>query len=145
MAFATTAIYAGTRSFAYRLYRRANEEAVIYAASENSHFLESLRGMASIKALAIGDRRQGIWNNYLVDRIGAELGVDLCPPRPHRAATMIIVPVVEITRLTEATLGTALSMGRDDFAVHVVPPVRPTDMPSVTIVAAACAILRFSS
>jgi ATP-binding cassette, subfamily B, bacterial CvaB/MchF/RaxB len=75
LALATTLIYAGTRSFAYRLYRRANEEAVVYAASENSHFLESLRGMASIKALAIGDRRQGIWNNYLVDRIGAELRV----------------------------------------------------------------------
>jgi ATP-binding cassette subfamily B protein RaxB len=75
LAFATTAIYAGTRSFAYRLYRRANEEAVVYAASENSHFLESLRGMASIKALAIGERRQGIWSNYLVDRVGAELRV----------------------------------------------------------------------
>ncbi|HWX26385.1 MAG TPA: peptidase domain-containing ABC transporter [Steroidobacteraceae bacterium] len=75
LALATTAVYAGTRSFAYRLYRRANEEAVVYAASENSHFLESLRGMASIKALAIGDRRQGIWNNYLVDRVGAELRV----------------------------------------------------------------------
>jgi ATP-binding cassette subfamily B protein RaxB len=75
LAVATTAIYAGTRSVAYRLYRRANEEAVVYAASENSHFLESLRGMASIKALAIGDRRQGIWNNYLVDRVGAELRV----------------------------------------------------------------------
>jgi ATP-binding cassette, subfamily B, bacterial CvaB/MchF/RaxB len=75
LALATTAIYAGTRSFAYRLYRRANEEAVVYAASENSHFLESLRGMASIKALVIGDRRQGIWNNYLVDRVGAELRV----------------------------------------------------------------------
>ena len=75
LALSTTAIYAGTRSFAYRLYRRANEEAVVYAASENSHFLESLRGMASIKALAIGDRRQGIWNNYLVDRVGAELRV----------------------------------------------------------------------
>jgi ATP-binding cassette, subfamily B, bacterial CvaB/MchF/RaxB len=75
LALATTAIYAGTRSFAYRLYRRANEEAVVYAASENSHFLESLRGMASIKALAIGDQRQGIWNNYLVDRVGAEIRV----------------------------------------------------------------------
>jgi ATP-binding cassette subfamily B protein RaxB len=31
--------------------------------------------MASLKALAIGDRRQGIWNNYLVDRVGAELRV----------------------------------------------------------------------
>jgi len=56
------------------------------------------------------------------DRIGEELGVDCCPPRPHRAATVIIVPVVEISRLTEATLGTALSMGRDVLAVHVVAP-----------------------
>jgi ATP-binding cassette subfamily B protein RaxB len=75
LALATTTIYAGMRSFAYRLYHRANEEAVVYAASENSHFLETLRGIASIKALAIGDRRQGIWNNYLVDRVGAELRV----------------------------------------------------------------------
>jgi ATP-binding cassette, subfamily B, bacterial CvaB/MchF/RaxB len=75
LAITTTGIYALTRSLAYRLYRRANEEAVVYAASENSHFLESLRGMASIKALTIGDRRQGIWNNYLVDRVGAELRV----------------------------------------------------------------------
>jgi ATP-binding cassette subfamily B protein RaxB len=75
LAIAMTGIYALTRTLAYRLYRRANEEAIVYAASENSHFLESLRGMASIKALTIGDRRQGIWNNYLVDRVGAELRV----------------------------------------------------------------------
>jgi ATP-binding cassette, subfamily B, bacterial CvaB/MchF/RaxB len=75
LAVITTGIYAVTRCLAYRLYRRANEEAVVYAASESSHFFESLRGMASIKALAIGDRRQGIWNNYLVDRVGSELRV----------------------------------------------------------------------
>jgi ATP-binding cassette subfamily B protein RaxB len=75
LAAGMTAIYALVRGVAYRLYRRANEEAVVYAAYENSHFLESLRGMASIKALAIGDRRQAVWNNYLVDRVGAELRV----------------------------------------------------------------------
>ena len=75
LAIITTGIYALTRCLAYRLYRRANEQAVVYAASESSHFLESLRGMASIKALAMGDRRQGIWTNYLVDRVGAELRV----------------------------------------------------------------------
>jgi hypothetical protein len=56
------------------------------------------------------------------DRIGAKLGVDCCPPRPRRAVTVIVVPVVEITRLTEATLATAMSMGGDVLAVHVVPP-----------------------
>jgi ATP-binding cassette subfamily B protein RaxB len=75
LAITTTGIYALMRSVAYRLYRRANEEAVVYAANENSHFLESLRGMASIKALGVGDQRQGVWNNYLVDRVGAELRV----------------------------------------------------------------------
>src|SRR6516165_2753015 len=75
LAIITTGIYALTRCLAYQFYRRANEEAVVYAASESSHFFESLRGMASIKALAMGDRRQGIWNNYLVDRVGAELRV----------------------------------------------------------------------
>jgi ATP-binding cassette subfamily B protein RaxB len=75
LAITMTGIYALTRSLAYQLYRRANEEAVVYAANENSHFLESLSGMASIKALAIGDRRQGVWNNYLVDRVGAELRI----------------------------------------------------------------------
>jgi ATP-binding cassette, subfamily B, bacterial CvaB/MchF/RaxB len=75
LAAGMTGMYALMRSLAYRLYRRANEEAVVYTAYENSHFLESLRGMASIKALAIGDWRQGTWNNYLVDRVGAELRV----------------------------------------------------------------------
>jgi ATP-binding cassette subfamily B protein RaxB len=75
LAFGTTGIYALVRSGAYRVYHLANEEAVVYAAYENSHFLESLHGMASIKALAMGDRRQGVWNNYLVDRVGAELRV----------------------------------------------------------------------
>jgi ATP-binding cassette subfamily B protein RaxB len=75
LAIGITGIYAAMRGLAYQLYRRANEEAVVYAAYENSHFLESLRGMASIKALAIGDRRQGVWNNYLVDRVSAELRV----------------------------------------------------------------------
>jgi ATP-binding cassette, subfamily B, bacterial CvaB/MchF/RaxB len=76
LAVAMTAIYALVRGLAYRLYRRANEEAIVYAAQENSHFLETLRGMASIKALAIGETRQSAWNNYLIDRTAAELRVN---------------------------------------------------------------------
>jgi ATP-binding cassette subfamily B protein RaxB len=75
LAIGMSIVYGIARSLAYHLYRRANEEAVVYAAYENSHFLESLRGMASIKVLAIGDQRQGVWNNHLVDRVGAELRV----------------------------------------------------------------------
>jgi ATP-binding cassette subfamily B protein RaxB len=75
LAIGMSIIYGAARALANHLYRRANEEAVIYAAYENSHFLESLRGMASIKALAMGHHRQAVWNNYLMDRVGAELRV----------------------------------------------------------------------
>jgi ATP-binding cassette subfamily B protein RaxB len=113
LAIATTVIYAGTRSFAYRLYRRANEEAVVYAASENSHFLESLRGMASIKALAIGDRRQGIWNNHLVDRVGAELRVAKIDLIFTIASTLLfgLDRIIIIFFGARAVLGGILSVG----------------------------------
>jgi ATP-binding cassette subfamily B protein RaxB len=68
-------IYGVTRALAYRLYRWANYEALIASARENTHFIETLRGMASVKALVIGDRRQASWNNYLVDEISANLRV----------------------------------------------------------------------
>ena len=75
IAVGTTTLYAVMRGLAYQVYRRANEEAIVYAAQESSHFIESLRGMPSIKVLGIADRRQASWNNYLVDRTGAELRV----------------------------------------------------------------------
>src|SRR2546423_2039904 len=129
LAIATTVIYAGTRSLAYRLYRRVNEEAVVYAASESSHFLESLRGMASIKALAIGDRRQGIWNNYLVDRVGAELRVG----KIDLVFTIISTLLFGLDRIViiffgaRAVMGSTLSVGmlvaflayKDQFSMRV--------------------------
>jgi ATP-binding cassette, subfamily B, bacterial CvaB/MchF/RaxB len=113
VAIVTTGIYALTRCIAYRLYRRANEEAVVYAARENSHFLESLRGMASIKALAIGDRRQGIWNNYLVDRVGAELRVAKIDMIFTIASTLLfgLDRIIIIFFGARAVLGGTLSVG----------------------------------
>jgi ATP-binding cassette subfamily B protein RaxB len=75
LALGVMVIYGLMRVVAYRLYRNANEEAIVYAAQENSHFIETLRGMPSIKALVIGDRRQACWNNYLVDHVAADVRV----------------------------------------------------------------------
>lgn len=75
LAVGVMVLYGMSRAIAYRLYRAANEEAIIYAARENTHFIETLRGMPSIKALVIGHRRQAAWNNYLVDHVGAELRI----------------------------------------------------------------------
>ena len=68
-------IYAIIRTIAYHLYRSANEQLIVYSARETTHFLETLRGMPSIKALVIGDRRQSTWSNYLADKVGADLHV----------------------------------------------------------------------
>jgi ATP-binding cassette subfamily B protein RaxB len=113
LAVGMTGIYAVTRGLAYRLYRRANEEAVVYAAYENSHFLESLRGIASIKALALGDRRQGVWNNYLVDRVGAELRLNKIDMIFTIASTLLfgLDRVLIIFFGAHAVLDGALSVG----------------------------------
>lgn len=76
LAIGVMVLYGMSRIVAYRLYRTANEESIIYGARENTHFIETLRGMPSIKALVIGDRRQAVWNNYLVDHVSADLRVE---------------------------------------------------------------------
>jgi ATP-binding cassette subfamily B protein RaxB len=71
----TTAVYAISRGVAYSLYRQANEEAVVFAAQENSNLIETLRGMPTVKSLGIERRRQGIWSNYLAERVDADVRV----------------------------------------------------------------------
>jgi ATP-binding cassette, subfamily B, bacterial CvaB/MchF/RaxB len=129
LAIAITCLYALMRGLAYRLYRRANEEAVVYAAYENSHFLESLRGMASIKALAIGDRRQGVWNNYLVDRVAADLRVGKIDMIFGIVSSLLfgLDRIVIIYFGARAVMGGALSVGmlvaflayKDQFSARV--------------------------
>ena len=89
LAIGVMVLYGISRIVAYRLYRTANEEAIIYGARENTHFIETLRGMPSIKALVIGDRRQAAWNNYLVDHVGAELRVQKLDLVFHTANTLL--------------------------------------------------------
>ncbi|NMH98855.1 APC family permease [Pseudonocardia acidicola] len=61
-------------------------------------------------------------------RIGAVLEVGACPPRPRPAASVVVVPVVSISRLAEESLSTALSMGDRVVAVHVVLGLEADDL-----------------
>lgn len=76
LAIVTMLLYAALRLGAYLPYRSMSEEAIKCEAQENSHFIESVRGMASIKALNFEQRRRGVWVNYLVDHVGARLRVE---------------------------------------------------------------------
>jgi amino acid transporter len=60
----------------------------------------------------------GVRRSY--DRIGALLEVDACPRRPRPVASVVVVPVVGISRLAEESLSAAMSMGDRVLAAHVV-------------------------
>lgn len=75
VALISVGIYSAIRFAAYLPFRRISEEAIVHAAQENSHFMESVRGIGSVKALNLEERRRGTWINHLVDRINADLRV----------------------------------------------------------------------
>ena len=66
-----TACYALMRLATYRFYRRVSEEQVIKGARSNSHFMETLYGIATIKALNLKDRRSRYWLNINIDACNA--------------------------------------------------------------------------
>lgn len=56
----------------YHAYRRGTEEAIIHDARQQSHFIETLRGIASVKLLGLTERRRAAWLNHFVDSLNAK-------------------------------------------------------------------------
>jgi hypothetical protein len=52
-------------------------------------------------------------------RAGIQLGIGIVPARPGRKSTLVIVPVVNVSRLTRHAIGEALSLGQEVVAVFV--------------------------
>ena len=66
-----TFCYALMRLLTYRFYRRVAEEQVVKGARSGSHFMESLYGIATIKALNLQGRRSQHWLNLNIDACNA--------------------------------------------------------------------------
>lgn len=66
-------LYAISRCAWYRPLRDATEAQIVHAARQNSHFLESVRGIKSIKLFQMQDDRRVAWLALLVDQINAEV------------------------------------------------------------------------
>ncbi|MBM7046171.1 peptidase domain-containing ABC transporter [Rhizobium lusitanum] len=75
IAFVSVSLNVLLRIAAYAPYRSANEASIVQNAKENSHFMETIRGVASIKTLDIRERRRGAWLNYLFDAVNANLKI----------------------------------------------------------------------
>jgi hypothetical protein len=52
-------------------------------------------------------------------KIGAVLGMGQIPPLPHREKSLVVVPVVGLSRLTEEAISAATSLGDEVTAVYI--------------------------
>ena len=73
IALASVTIYALLRWAFYKPLREATEEAIVFEAKRSSHFLESLRGIQSIKLFNRQEDRQARFMNLVVDAMNANL------------------------------------------------------------------------
>jgi ATP-binding cassette subfamily B protein RaxB len=73
IALGCVAAYAGLRWAFFKPLRTATEEAIIHDAKKASHFLESLRGVQSIKLFNRQEDRQGRFMNLVVDAMNANI------------------------------------------------------------------------
>jgi len=73
IALGCVSAYAGLRWAFFRPLRSATEEAIIHDAKKASHFLESLRGVQSIKLFNRQEDRQGRFMNLVVDAMNANI------------------------------------------------------------------------
>lgn len=129
IALASVAIYSILRIATYVPYRTMSEEVIAHGAQENSHFMESVRGISSLKVLNLEQRRRGTWINYLVERVNAELRVQKFDVWFNAASTALfgIDRLLIIYLGVSAILGGSLSIGmfiaflayKDQFATRI--------------------------
>jgi ATP-binding cassette subfamily B protein RaxB len=73
IALGCVAVYAATRWALFRPLREATEEAIVHDAKQASHFLESLRGVQSIKLFNRQEDRHAQFMNRVVDAMNAHI------------------------------------------------------------------------
>ena len=71
VALVAATAYAMLRFALYRPLRLATEEYIVRGAKQQSHFLETVRGMQSIKLFAHEEPRTATWQNLAVDQFNA--------------------------------------------------------------------------
>ena len=69
-------LYGTLRWATYTPLRRASTEAIVWGARRDSHFLETMRGIRTIKVFNAQDERRGQWLNLLVETINRQLTTD---------------------------------------------------------------------
>lgn len=75
VACAAVLFYALLRWAMFRPLRDANSEEIIHSAKQQSHFMETVRGMQSIRLFGRSEERRSGWMNSLTDEFNAQLRI----------------------------------------------------------------------
>jgi ATP-binding cassette subfamily B protein RaxB len=73
VALAAVCLYGLLRAWFYEPLRRATEEHIVHTAKQQSHFLETVRGVQSIKLFGRQEERRSRWLNLVVDATNQDL------------------------------------------------------------------------
>jgi ATP-binding cassette subfamily B protein RaxB len=73
VSIAAMALYGLSRWLWYGPLRRATEEQIVHAAKQESHFMETVRGVKAIKLFQRQDERRSAWLSLMVDQTNAGL------------------------------------------------------------------------
>ncbi|APV49568.1 ABC transporter [Betaproteobacteria bacterium GR16-43] len=73
IAVASVSAYGLLRWLFYDPLRRATEEHIVHTAKQQSHFLETVRGVQSIKLFGRQEERRSRWLNLVVDAVNRDL------------------------------------------------------------------------
>ena len=87
LAVGSVAFYSMLRAWLQRPLREATTEQIVQAARQQSHFLESLRGIQGIRLFGRADQRQQTWSSLVARQSAAELrlaGIHISHEAAHR-------------------------------------------------------------
>jgi ATP-binding cassette subfamily B protein RaxB len=73
IAITAVSVYGILRWLFYEPLRRATEEHIVHSAKQQSHFLETVRGVQSIKLFGRQEERRSRWLNLVVDAVNQDL------------------------------------------------------------------------
>ncbi|UWI55988.1 peptidase domain-containing ABC transporter [Xanthomonas oryzae] len=112
MTLGAVALYLLLRLFFFGRLRNATSEQIIHAARQEQNFMESVRGIQSIRIFGRGEVRRNIWANALADQFNADLNISRISIL-HQSANGL---VFNLERIAVIWLG-ALAVIEKNFSV----------------------------
>jgi ATP-binding cassette, subfamily B, bacterial CvaB/MchF/RaxB len=75
VALIAAALYCLLRLALYRPLRNATDEQLVHASKQQTHFIETMRGMQAVKLFNAQGSRTAVWQNALVDNFNAQVRI----------------------------------------------------------------------